>query len=305
MLGVNALYFHKIIALSITIFIVYWLISIWNISSWQQVILEKTTETQPLKELKKSDQTKSALLNKKLNEKFKKTISNKENSLVFAKVDLPELPIKKIDLIKKNENISQLSVKTPGQPSPKNQRILPNKKSKKQPIKAVTKVEANESISAIYQQLVSDNSISIELAWPNESSARQGLFTFLYQCIGMKFGVLNNQKVTLAKTFYQNVNANDAQQSSEWLRIAQGKLASQERLWLQQYNLSGTPVRLFPKVVDWQLAKLINNELNGKPLKNLRAHYKYDHQRLMLINIRLNGQWLRKNWTLIESKCSI
>jgi len=242
---------------------------------WQQVLLDKTTETQASKELRKSAQTKLALLNEKLNE----TASNKEKSLVFANIDLPELP--------------------------KQQRTLPNKKPNKQRVKVLTKVkaEADGSTVAIYQQLVSDNSISIELAWPNESSARQGLFTFLYQCIGMKFGVLNNQSVTLAKTFYQNVN--DEQQPSEWLRIVQGPLASQERLWLQQYHLLGTPVRLFPKVVDWQLAKLIKNQLKGKPLKNLRAHYQYDHQRLMLINIRLNGQWLSKSWTLIENKCAM
>tara|TARA_R110001583_G_scaffold77377_1_gene210717 strand:- start:5533 stop:6405 length:873 start_codon:yes stop_codon:yes gene_type:complete len=290
MLGVNTSYLYKFIALALTILIIYWLISIWNINIWQQILLEKTTKNQPSKALKQ-------------------TINNKGRSLVFANVDLPELPKKAIDLIKKNAGSPQSSIKKTKQPLTDKQPILSNKqankkannKSEKQVINAVNK----DSTSAIYQQLISDNSISIELAWPNESSARQGLFTFLYQCIGMKFGVLNNKKVTLAKTFYQNVNANDEQQPSEWLRIAQGQLASQERLWLQQYHLSGTPVRLFPKVVDWQLAKLINNQLNGKPLKSLRAFYKYDHQRLMLNNIRLNGQWLSKNWILTENKCAI
>jgi hypothetical protein len=288
MFGVNTSYLYKFIALALTILIIYWLISIWNINIWQQMLLEKTTENQPSKALKK-------------------TINNKGRSLVFTNVDLPELPKKAIDLIKKNIGSPQSSIKKTKQALTEKQPILSNKqatkkannKSKKQVINAVKK----DSTSAIYQQLISDNSISIELAWPNESSARQGLFTFLYQCIGMKFGVLNNKKVTLAKTFYQNVN--DEQQPSEWLRIAQGQLAIQERLWLQQYNLSGTPVRLFPKVLDWQLAKFINIQLNGKPLKSLRAFYKYDHQRLVLNNIRLNGQWLSEEWTLTKNKCAI
>jgi hypothetical protein len=290
MLGANTSYLYKFIALVLTTLIIYWLISIWNITIWQQVLLEKTTENQPSKALKQM-------------------INNKGRSLIFTNVDLPELPKKTIDLIKKNAGSPQSSIKKTKQPLTDKQPILSNKqatkkannKSEKQVINAVNK----DSTSAIYQQLISDNSINIELAWPNESSARQGLFTFLYQCLGMKFGVLNNKKVTLAKTFYQNVNANDEQQPSEWLRIAQGQLASQERLWLQQYHLSGTPVRLFPKVLDWQLAKFINIQLNGKPLKSLRAFYKYDHQRLMLNNIRLNGQWLSAEWTLTENKCAI
>jgi hypothetical protein len=282
MLTVNFSYFQKLIALIMGILIVYWLISIWNINIWQQALLEKTTENQPSKELKQ-------------------TINNKGKAFVFANVELPELPNKPIDLIKAKVISPQPTEKNAEQALAKKQQTVPNEKPDKQPIKAVTK----ESTSAIYQQLVSDNSISIELAWPNKSSVRQDLFTFLYQCIGMKFGVLNNQKVTLTKTFYQNVNANDEQQPSEWLRIAQGQLASQERLWLKQYHLSGTPVRLLPKEVDWQLAKLINNQLKGKPLKSLRAHYKYDHQRLMLRNIRLNGRYLSDNWTLIETECSI
>jgi hypothetical protein len=290
MLGANTSYLYKFIALVLTTLIIYWLISIWNITIWQQVLLEKTTENQPSKALKQM-------------------INNKGRSLVFTNVDLPELPKKVIDLIKKNTSSPQSSIKKTKQALTDKQPILSNKqatkkannKSEKQVVNAVNK----DSTSAIYQQLISDNSINIELAWPNESSARQGLFTFLYQCLGMKFGVLNNKKVTLAKTFYQNVNANDEQQPSEWLRIAQGQLASQERLWLQQYHLSGTPVRLFPKVLDWQLAKFINIQLNGKPLKSLQAFYKYDHQRLMLNNIRLNGQWLSAEWTLTENKCAI
>ena len=307
MLAVNLSYFYKLIGLSMITLIIFGLISLWNINLWQQTLLEKVTENQPSKKLDIISQTKSALLNERLAEKLAQTINNKEKSLVFTSVDLPQLPAlpplskTSIDIIKKSVNNEKPRVIKSREISSKEQQKLPNKGADKQPVKTAT----NKSISAIYQQLISDSSISIELAWPNETSARQGIFTYLYQCIGMKFGVLNNQKVTLAKTFYQHVNANDEQQPSEWLRIAQGQLASQERLWLQQYHLSGTPVRLFPKMVDWQLAKLINKQLNGEPLKSLRANYNYANKHLMLKNISLNGQSLSENWTLIENKCSI
>ena len=274
MLANKSSYFFKFIVLSSIILSVYWLISMWNINLWQQVLLEKTTNKAPLVELQKIALQESD-----------KTVKNADKSLVFAKINLPEVPQTKT---------SQTSV-------PQTKVDKRQVSQKHEPPKKVSQ----DSTAAIYQQLISDSSINIELAWPNESSARQGLFTFLYQCIGMKFGVLNNQKVTLAKTFYQNGNANDIHQPSEWLRLAQGELASQERLWLKQYHLSGTPVRLLPKVVDWQLAKLINNQLNGKSLKNLRAQYKYQHQRLLLTDIQLNNQRLSQNWTLIENKCSI
>ena len=307
MLAVNLSYFYKLIGLSMITLIIFGLISLWNINLWQQTLLEKVTENQPSKKLDIISQTKSALLNERLAEKLAQTINNKEKSLVFTSVDLPQLPAlpplskTSIDIIKKSVNNEKPRVIKSREISSKEQQKLPNKGADKQPVKTAT----NKSISAIYQQLISDGAISIELAWPNETSARQGIFTYLYQCIGMKFGVLNNQKVTLAKTFYQHVNANDEQQPSEWLRIAQGQLASQERLWLQQYHLSGTPVRLFPKMVDWQLAKLINKQLNGEPLNSLRAHYNYANKHLMLKNISLNGQSLSENWTLIENKCSI
>ncbi|MCJ8293947.1 MAG: hypothetical protein MJK15_06025 [Colwellia sp.] len=293
MLAVKSSLFHKFIVLSITTVIVLWLINIWNINLWQQVLLEKKANNimvhPPSKTLEKNAQKKP---------------------LVFTTINLPELPKPAIELVKNIASNSNSSAIKSKQLPPKEQQnranIQPSKRSDKQPINAVTKlvvkITAKESTSAIYQQLIADSAINIELAWPNKISARQSLFTFLYQCIGMKFGVLNNQKVTLVKTFYQH--SSDEQQPSEWLRIAQGQLASQERLWLQQSHLSGTPVRLFPKAVDWQLAKLINKQLNGKPLKNLRAHYNYANHALMLNNIRLNGQLLTKNWLLIENKCS-
>jgi hypothetical protein len=296
--------FHKIMTLSLVILSVYWLINIWNINLWQQVLLEKTINKAPLVELQALELQES-----------NKTVSNSGKSLVFAKIDLPEIPktsqaevsqtemfqpkITQNKITNKNQVVkSQVSQKNiVSKKVTKNQKASLDQKS----IQTVTQ----ESTAVIYQQLISDNSINIELAWPNESSVRQGVFTFLYQCIGMKFGVLNNESITLAKTFYQSGNANDEPQPSEWLRITQGELASQERLWLKQYHLSGTPVRLFPKEVDWQLAKLISNQLNGKALKSLRAQYKYQHQRLLLTNIQLNGQRLSKNWTLIENQCSI
>lgn len=191
-------------------------------------------------------------------------------------------------------------------------------------IKQSTSIKQQPSVKAtstMYQQLISDRSIDIEIAWPNNAKERQNTFSFLYQCIGMKFGVLNKQangtnKVTLAKNTYHlnskhlnnkhlNNNHFNATHTSDWLRIAQGELAMQEIQWLKQYSLSGTPVRLFPKSIDWQLASLLTKKLNNTPLIHFRARYKYQNNQLVLSNIVLNKLVVTNNWTLAKSDCLI
>jgi len=188
-------------------------------------------------------------------------------------------------------------------PAPKNKPQVQSEaraKAKAQPGRGTATIK---TVSAMYQQLISNDSINIEIAWPDNSTEREKLFSYLYQCIGMKFGVLSHQKVTLIKNNYQHIADVHSNQPSEWLRIAQGQLARQEHHWLQQYYLSGIPVRLFPKTVDWQLARLLTSHLKKEPLRSLRARYMGLGDRLILTNISVNGQLLTNNWTLITKKC--
>jgi len=312
---INASYSNKLIVLTITIatitLIAYCVFSLWNINHWQESVLKKTVRIQPSILLKEV-----ALPKEKLSkEKLATAVNNKEQSLVFTKVDLPEAPelpeqprptksvkgnkYKNISTVKASVKASAKPIVKPriketAQGAPIKQQVSAAKQSNKATMK---------NVSNIYQQLISDDSIDIELAWPNQKAARKDIFSFLYQCVGMRFGVLNNQKVFLANTAYHQSNAHKKQQTSQWLRIAQGQLTNQERHWLQQYNLAGTPVRLFPKAVDWQLSTLINKQLNGEPLRSVRAHYKYNNRRLMLTNISLNGRQIDKDWQLIERQC--
>jgi hypothetical protein len=272
---------------------VIWQISnFWQLSHWQQALLTKIA----IVEAAESEET--------VPQKTSKVMAHKVKPLSFVQVDLPSLP----------------RLSTPAQVQ-KEVALEASKveQSFKQPTKHVRHVrhvrhvaDINK-VSAMYQQLTSDRSIDIEIAWPNNDAERQKTFSFLYQCLGMKFGVLNwpdtNQpKVTLAKVGHAkntttNINSNNP--VSDWLRIAQGQLAHQEQGWLKKYALSGTPVRLFPKAVDWQLAFLLTQQLHNAPLSSFRAQYKYTNQHLMLINIELNGKSLTNSWTLITRKCSI
>jgi len=304
---------------SLIVLVVAWqLINFWQFSRWQQALLEKVSVIE-LKELKEQKQTKN--------------INNQIKALSFVQVDLPSLPSASpgSSLGSPSSNSSptaeQQSNKSHEQHAITSQvstsHANTTQATQNKPVAYAKRDEdiikvsshAESKVSAMYQQLISDNTLDIEIAWPNNTLERQNTFSFLYQCLGMKFGVLNwpksNQpKVTLAKASYQNssnfskMKSDNSNQASDWLRIAQGQLASQERHWLKQYNLSGTPVRLFPKVIDWQLASLLTQQLNNVPLTSFRARYKYANNHLMLTNIRLNGNMLSKNWTLITSSCS-
>jgi len=161
-----------------------------------------------------------------------------------------------------------------------------------------SKIIKKESTANMYKKLVMNSALNIEIAWPQNTTEREKLFNYLYQCAGMKFGVLQQQRVILVKDYHH-------QPHSEWLRVAQGALAQREYQWLRQYQLSGTAVRLFPKKIDWQLANILAEQLNGKALHTFRANYRLKHNRLQLDNIYLNGEKNNTNWILMQTHCNV
>jgi len=242
-------------------------------------------------------------------------------SMDFSQISLPELPKRvtvksteisadkafRKDIYKKGMTANRTQ---------KNNVNLDNIDTSK-PIQKKSSQAIGEQTAHVYNQLISDQSLSIEIAWPEQSNRREKLFNYLYQCVGMRFGVLNQQGVTLAKRSDQKNNSvyrrGQKVQHSEWLRIAQGSLGYNENKWLTQYQLSGTPIRLFPKQLDWQLARLVAEYLSGKidnkgnPLKltSLRAKYKLKGQRLVLVKISINNKSLNQQWLLVEMNCHL
>lgn len=299
------------ITLSLILLIVVWqLINFWQLTRWQQALLTQVN-TVELKDKNQNKKTPKSITDKtpEAAQKTPPKIHKKNvKPLSLAQVELPAVPHSS-----KNDMPVQIQQKETVK--------LPKQKTKAVQTKPIEKIKQRknnnnnnnkaQSVSSMYQQLTSNNAIDIEIAWPKNNIERQNTFTFLYQCLGMKFGVLNGQqtnqpKVTLAKQPYTNViKSNTDNQISDWLRIAQGQLAHQEQEWLQKYELSGTPVRLFPKAIDWQLATLLTQQLGNAPLTSFRARYKYSNNRLMLTNIKLNQVLLTNNWVLITSQCLI
>jgi len=276
-----------------TLLIATWqLISYWQINHWQHTLLEKLNSIKVIEKKSVKIVAEASLK------------SMKELSLI--QVDLPSLPSNKLT---GEENNTKKIAKPQVSAAQVRQDTLT--KQAKQSMQNKQSIE-NQNTSAMYQRLISDSSIDIEIAWPDNNADRQKIFTYLYQCLGLKFGVLNRNKegqtqITLATHSYQEMAMNtlDADKTSDWLRIAQGQLASQELHWLQQYALSGTAVRLFPKIIDWQLARLLAQQLKSAPLTSFRARYYHLGERFMLTNIRLNERLLANNWTLVSKRCAI
>ncbi len=275
-----------------------WLINVWQVERFQQALLTNKRVESSKQEPKKS--LSLAALN----------IPTAANALTLEQIALPKAPAlisPEPKALPSKTSISRKAVVKTN--TVKTKKITKKNKQEKKTLKVnsvkskqVAKSNNKKSTHQVYQQLFSDQSLSIELAWPNNSSQRETLFTYLYQCVGMKFGVLYKQSVTLAPQrnhFIVNAQA----QYSDWLRVAQGQLAKQEQLWVQEYNLVGTAVRLLPRKVDWQLAQFITQQLQGKHLESLRANYKLSPRGLLLDNIYLNGKAIKNQWQLTQDSC--
>jgi hypothetical protein len=152
-----------------------------------------------------------------------------------------------------------------------------------------------QQIQKVYQTL-SDDGVDIQIAWPQNMNKRQAALNFMYQCVGVQFAVLNGNALT-------KINQTKLTDHSEWIRVAQGSLSKKEQNWLNAYAIKGTPIRLFPRQLDWRLAQYLANALNGKPLVSLRAKYKVTNQQFQLVNIQLNHQQLTDIWTLYQGNC--
>jgi hypothetical protein len=176
------------------------------------------------------------------------------------------------------------------------------KPSEKQKSKGVKQSPAisKEQVEQVYQNLT-DSGIDIQIAWPRRANERQAALDFMYQCAGVQFAVLNGN--TLTKTDHATLNQTELNDYSDWIRVAQGSLSNTEHNWLNAYNLTGTPIRLFPRDIDWRLAQHLANTLNGKALVNFRARYQVTNQTLQLTDIYINKQLIKDSWVLYQGKC--
>lgn len=209
--------------------------------------------------------------------------------------------------------IEQIALPPLPEPEPKPQASALSK-YEKQLAERITKVVkpipekppvSQQQIQQIYQKL-SNKGVDIQIAWPRRTTERQDTLHFMYQCVGVQFAVLNGNtlyKNKHTKNNQNNLNHANVADYSDWIRLAQGSLSKREHNWLNAYDVTGTPIRLFPRHLDWRLAQHLAIALKGKPLVSLRANYQVTNQRLRLTNIYLNQQRISDSWRLYQGKC--
>jgi hypothetical protein len=197
--------------------------------------------------------------------------------------------------------IEQLTLPPVPQPKLRPQRTTVSEPINPSPPPAINQAKQSTSVDKqqvqqVYQQL-SDQGVDIQIAWPQNTHQQQAALDFMYQCAGMQFAVLNGNKVT-------KVNPIKLSDYSDWIRVAQGDLSTKEQRWLTAYGLEGTPIRLFPRQIDWRLAQHLANTLKGTPITSLRARYQLSNQQLHLTKIQVNNQSITGSWTLYQGDCA-
>ena len=279
----------RILILVLAALSLLWFYSWLNMHWWQQELQQK------LKMLDVSTATES-----------QNTAQN--NVLLISDIALPQTPKRaKPVLATSSQSAVSSEVTELPNPAPSTTKLVlestdkPDIKTPQQEAKSETRAEPKQeprqevSAKQIYEQLQGDNTLDVQIALPTNPAKQQRLFDYLYRCAGVQFAVLQQQQLSyLSPQRYMPV--------SQWLRVANGPLGTQEQLWLGQQN--GTPIRLFPQAIDQRLAQYIATNLGGSKLSSLRASYELTASGLILTNIQLNAHKTQGTWLLHRSQCT-
>ena len=225
--------------------------------------------------------------------------NNKQQaSLVISKIELPQAPKQTVAVKEVVQAAENNSLKEQQNLAPSPTKIitpLTEKPAVKVQPQAVKEPKQEQSAEQIYEQLQGDNTLDVQIALPTNPTKQQRLFDYLYRCAGVQFAILQQQQLSyLSPQRYVPV--------SQWLRVANGPLSTQEQQWLGQQN--GTPIRLFPQAIDQRLAQYIATNLGGSKLSSFRASYELTASGLVLTNIQVNEHKTQGTWLLHRSQCT-
>ena len=143
---------------------------------------------------------------------------------------------------------------------------------------------------------------AIELVWPKGKAQRGRLYGYLYECRGMRLGVLYQGRVELlepASELGAELNLGGV------ARLVSGALSPREQAMYSQSQHPGQPVRLFPAVFDQRVLRALRRALGSEfgRAKTLRAGYGFQNGRLSLSDIRLDGKQIAGVVVQLGSEC--
>jgi hypothetical protein len=158
-------------------------------------------------------------------------------------------------------------------------------------------------VKNVMNQLTDLNSRHIQFLLPSGDSAKEAFVNHMYRCENMQFGVLT--KASPYQLTLLSVESNRAGlfQPSEFLRVAHDYLNQYERNLLTLYGEGSRPVRIFPMILDINLATKIAKVTGENELKSFSARYFLQGSQIGLTDIVLNQQALTQNWMISPKGC--
>ncbi|GAB6051218.1 hypothetical protein JCM17960_00380 [Magnetospira thiophila] len=138
----------------------------------------------------------------------------------------------------------------------------------------------------------------IELAWPEDPTARVRLYDHLSHCIGMSTVLMNAEGLVFDKQTGPTGRLPDLDRYSGFVRQVEGLQPPREARLIQDLRRAHAgrseliPVRLFPRAQDAQLLGGLTR-LVGKGYaiaQHIHARYRLEGRSLLLLDIQVDGQ---------------
>lgn len=170
---------------------------------------------------------------------------------------------------------------------------------------AAQHASANDDSAWDTQSLMSElSSAQMRIAMPSIEREKRQLFHFLYQCVGIGLGAIEEQDGNYSLMPLINF----PNHPSKVLRRISGQMSEQEQTLQQVYARHQALVRIYPSAMDVRLAQHLSKHLHEQKLVSFSGEYKLEQNRLLLTNIYINQDFVPQTWLLhdgAEHRCRL
>ena len=139
--------------------------------------------------------------------------------------------------------------------------------------------------------------VDLSINLPGDSRMRERIGRYLYQCVGIGFGVLKQSQGD-----YELTVLKESQYSaSQILRRVEQNFYVNEKHWQRSVGDTGEFVRVYPRWLDDKLVSLIEQNMHSDSLSSFTASYQLNNRKLQLIDIYINDTAVNQVWTLAQA----
>jgi len=175
----------------------------------------------------------------------------------------------------------------------RHQKLIQKEMPRTQDVSSVRDMKAYQTL---LQEIEGGSGPDIEIAWPDKLEARERLFKYLHNCMGMRLGKFANGRIVARE------GKGSDREFSGIIRVVQGVSSMEERRILERFSAEGTPVRLFSRRFDEAL--LSGFQALGiaslAHTKRLVGKYQLDNEHLYLGSVNVDGRPIPGNVMLMK-----